>query len=509
MDNLSGTPHSTLPSTMPSTRPSTPLAARPALGRRGLLAGAAGSVALVAAGQPAWAVGATRPGAVRAPALAARERQLVRAIRPDRALRDLRVLSERIGPRIGGTVSEKSAAEYALTALRAAGCSQTRLEPFAVADKFLAQVGDPDGQLADDICWQAGASPDAGLDAAPVTGRVVDVKAATAPAWPADPAALTGAVVLADDAQDPVPATRVQLRATFVLEAQRRGAAAVVLLPADLEYPRRASASSPRLVPTTGTTPPPWTPVATIPVLGVAQVQKRLLREEVVVRPLRVSIATTSHRGLTSHNVLGELPGRLGPSGDLVYVSGHYDSVIGAPGANDDGSGTVLTLELARVLSRLRRGGATVRFALWGSEEQGLLGSRHHVAQLPQAERDRIRGVFQNDMVGTSWDPATRYWLLSFTGTGNPTTDQVAAAAARLGYDPQLSPVTERGSSDHQSFQEVGIASANFSWRGEATPALLEPPYHSPEDTIERNISIDRLTVSMELIGCAAYALAQ
>ncbi|MBD3923122.1 M20/M25/M40 family metallo-hydrolase [Nocardioides cavernae] len=502
MDHISGPDHATLPTHQTPTH-------TPTLSRRKLLAGAAGGVAVVAAGQPAWAADATRPGALRGPALAVRDRQVVSGIRPSRALADLRVLSERIGPRIGGTASERAAAEYAVTSLRSAGCSDVRLEPFAVADKFLADIGDPDGQLPDDICWQAGASPDAGLDAAPVTGRVVDVKAATAPAWPADPAAVTGAVVLADDAQDADPATRVNLRAAFVLEAQRRGAAAVVLLPADLAYPRRASATSPRLVPTTGTTPPPWTPVATIPVLGVAQVQKRLLREDLSVRPLRLTIGTTSHRGLTSNNVLAEIPGRAGATGPLVYISGHYDSVIGAPGANDDGSGTVLTLELARVLRRMPKADATVRLALWGSEEQGLIGSRHHVAQLPQAERDRIRGVFQNDMVGTSWSPATRYWQLSFSGTGNPTTDQVTAAAQRLGYDPQLSPVTQRGASDHQSFQEVGIASANFSWRGEETPALLEPPYHSPEDTIEKNISMDRLTVSMELIGCAAYALAQ
>jgi aminopeptidase YwaD len=496
MNDISGTDQSTL-----ST-----------LSRRSLLAGAAsgvaGTVAVVAAGQPAWAVDATRPGAVRGPSLAVRDRQVVRGIRPSRALADLRVLSERIGPRIGGTASEKAAAEFALTSLRSAGCTNPRLEPFPVADKFLADIGDPDGQLPDDICWQAGASPDAGLDGAPVTGRVVDVRAATAPAWPADPAALTGAVVLADDAQDAVPATRVSLRASFVLEAQRRGAAAVILLPADLEYPRRASAASLRLVPTTGSTPPPWTPVATIPVLGVAQVQKRVLREDLAVRPLRLTVGTTSHRGLTSNNVFADIPGRAGAAGPVVYISGHYDSVIGAPGANDDGSGTVLTLELARVLRKLPKADATIRLALWGSEEQGLIGSRHHVAQLSPAERGRIAGVFQNDMVGTSWSPATRYWVLSFSGTGNPTTDEVTAAAQRLGYDPQISPVTQRGASDHQSFQEVGIASANFSWRGEATPALLEPPYHSPEDTIEKNISMDRLTVSMELIGCAAYALA-
>ena len=479
----------------------------PSTSRRGLLAGAAGGFALVAAGQPAWAVDTMRPGALRVPALAHRDRQVVRGIRPARALGDLRVLSEGIGPRIGGTASEQAAAEYALTSLRSAGCHDVRLQPFAVADKFLADIGDPDDQLTDEICWQAGASPDAGLDLG-AAGRVLDVKAATAPSWPADPAALTGAVVLADDVQNSDAATRVNQRAAFVLEAQRRGAAAVVLLPADLAFPRRASAASLRLVPTTGTTPPPPTPVATIPVLGVAQVQKQLLREELAVRPLRLDIATTAHRGLTSNNVLADIPGRLGSDGPVVYISGHYDSVIGAPGANDDGSGTVLTLELARVLNRLPKPDATIRLALWGSEEQGLIGSRYHVAQLPQADRDRIRGVFQNDMVGTSWSPATRYWLLSFSGTGNATTDAIADVATRLGYDPQISPVTARGASDHQSFQEVGIASANFSWRGESTPALLEPPYHSPEDTIERNISMDRLTVSMEMIGCAAYDLA-
>ncbi|WP_322920051.1 M28 family peptidase [Nocardioides renjunii] len=514
MNQFSGTDQSTLPTTAPAPALGRALGDAPAdapgsgaLSRRRLLAGAAGGVALVAAGQPAWAADATRPGALRGPALRPRDNQVVRKIRPARALADLEVLSERIGPRIGGTASEKAAAEFALTSFRSAGCSDVRLEPFAVADKFLADIGDPDGQLPDDICWQAGASPDAGLDTT-VTGRVLDVKAATAPVWPTDPAAVTGAVLLADDAQDASPVTRVELRAAFVLEAQRRGAAAVVLLPADLEYPRRASATSPRLVPTTGTTAPPWTPVATIPVLGVAQVQKRLLREDLVVRPLRLTIGTTSHRGLTSNNVFADIPGRQGRNGSVVYISGHYDSVIGAPGANDDGSGTVLTLELARVLTRLPKADATIRLALWGSEEQGLLGSRHHVSQLTQAQRDRVRGVFQNDMVGTSWSPATRYWLLSFSGTGNATTDRIQAAAARLGYEPQISPVTQRGASDHQSFQEVGIASANFSWRGESTPALLEPPYHSPEDTIARNISMDRLTVSMEMIGCAAYDLA-
>jgi aminopeptidase YwaD len=112
-------------------------------------------------------------------------------------------------------------------------------------------------------------------------------------------------------------------------------------------------------------------------------------------------------------------------------------------------------------------------------------------------------------MVATSWDPAIVYWLLSFDGLANAATTSVRASGQRLGYDPQMVGPVLRGSSDHQAFQEVGIAAANFSWRGESSPALLEPPYHSPEDTIAKNVSLERLQVSMELIGTAAYKLAK
>jgi aminopeptidase YwaD len=144
-----------------------------------------------------------------------------------------------------------------------------------------------------------------------------------------------------------------------------------------------------------------------------------------------------------------------------------------------------------------------------GSEEYGLIGSRHYVSRLSDAEAGRIAGCFQNDMVATSYSPATRYWLLSVDGGDNTTTAQVAAAAGRLGYADQISKPTARGSSDHVPFFERGIASANFSWRGEGAPAELEPVYHTPEDTIRGNVSLERLQVSLELIGAAAYEVAR
>jgi aminopeptidase YwaD len=457
---------------------------RQPLSRRRVLTIAVGSAAAVSLPLPAWGQTDARPGSVRRPALTPFDRVITERVSAERAVEHIRVLSEDIGPRIGGTASERAAAEYIAGVLDGHGYAAT-LQPFAVADKFLAQLAGVGRALPTDLAWQAGASSGGALDTT-VTGDVVDVGAGAPANYPAD---VAGKVVLVDY----VAANRNVLVATAVA----RGAAAVVFLPADAAYPRMASAFSPTL-----------TPAVAIPVVGVAQAQKARLREALATGPLTLSITTAAHRGLTSHNVLAERPGQLaGEAAPVVMVTAHYDSVIGAPGANDDGSGTGLCLELGRVLRALPTE-ATVRFGLWGSEEQGLIGSRHYVRELPQAERDRLTAVFQNDMVATSWDPATRYWLLSFTGQSNAATDAVAASARRLGYEPQISPVTQRGASDHQSFQEVGIASANFSWRGEASPALLEPPYHTPEDTIAKNISLERLQVSLELIGTAAYATA-
>ncbi|MBL6275160.1 M28 family peptidase [Micromonospora fiedleri] len=458
------------------------------LNRRRVLTVALGGAATVALPVPAWAADGQRPGSHQAPKLTSDDRKVIAQISSRRALEHLVQLSEGIGPRIGGTESERRAADYIAAHFDKLGYDTT-LQPFTVADKFTGQISAQGRSLPTDLNWQTGASAHAALNTS-ATGAVVDVRAGAASDYPAD---VRGKIVLVDY----VAARREQVVATAVAA----GAAGVILLAADAAPPRLAGTFSPTL-PGSANSPVP------IPVLGVAQSQKHRLRELLAAGPLTLTVATTAHRNLTSNNVLAERQGRSGANGPIVMISAHYDTVIGAPGANDDGSGTALCMELGRVLKAIPTN-ATIRFGLWGSEEQGLIGSRYYVRQMPQAERDRILAVYQNDMVATSWDPATKYWLLSFDGQDNRATSEVAAAARRLGYEPQISPVTQRGSSDHQSFQEVGIASANFSWRGEESPALLEPPYHTPEDTIAKNISLERLQVSMELIGTAAYATAR
>jgi hypothetical protein len=116
-------------------------------------------------------------------------------------------------------------------------------------------------------------------------------------------------------------------------------------------------------------------------------------------------------RDVELHNVMAVLPGR---SARRLYVSGHYDTVARqpggsfdwtrtdniAPGVNDDGSGTALTLELARVFAQSGLDfDATLVFVAFAGEEQGLFGARLH-AQKAAALKWTIDGVLNNDIVG-------------------------------------------------------------------------------------------------------------
>jgi Zn-dependent M28 family amino/carboxypeptidase len=98
-------------------------------------------------------------------------------------------------------------------------------------------------------------------------------------------------------------------------------------------------------------------------------------------------------------------------AGRIYLVSGHYDSrnsdnndATGtAPGANDDGSGTAVSLECARVLSK-HRFPATIIFLTVAGEEQGLYGSAHF-AKMAKAQGWDIEGVLNNDIVGGDRTP--------------------------------------------------------------------------------------------------------
>ncbi len=118
-------------------------------------------------------------------------------------------------------------------------------------------------------------------------------------------------------------------------------------------------------------------------------------------------------------------------AGRIVLVTGHYDSrnsetndaTAPAPGANDDGSGTAVSLECARVLSK-HRFPATIIFLTVAGEEQGLYGSAHF-ARMALAAGWNLEAVLNNDIVGgdrTPGDTLQNPHVVRVFSEGIPTT---------------------------------------------------------------------------------------
>ena len=79
------------------------------------------------------------------------------------------------------------------------------------------------------------------------------------------------------------------------------------------------------------------------------------------------------------YNIIAEIPGS-DPSAGYVLAGGHFDSWVAGDGASDNGAGSVVVLEAARILRRTgARPRRTIRFVLWSGEEQGLFGSLNYV----------------------------------------------------------------------------------------------------------------------------------
>lgn len=194
-------------------------------------------------------------------------------------------------------------------------------------------------------------------------------------------------------------------------------------------------------------------PGVNLPVLAVSFEVGQRLAEAGPGQRLRVRTDTES-TGRPTSNVLVELPGA--DPDRVVMAGGHLDSVTAGPGINDNASGSATLLEIARQLAGTRPA-HTVRFAWWGAEEIGLLGSRHYVGGLGPAERDRIALYLNLDMVGS---PNFRRLVYDGDAEGAPAGSEVVERVLTEQLRGQGLAVGEtalEGGSDHASFTAAGI----------------------------------------------------
>jgi len=211
--------------------------------------------------------------------------------------------------------------------------------------------------------------------------------------------------------------------------------------------------------------------------------------------------------GRTSYNAIAEIPGS-DKANEVVMLGGHLDSWHAATGATDNAAGVAVMMEAARILKAIgvtpRR---TIRVALWGGEEQGLLGSKAYVAEHfgtaenPKPEFAGFNGYFNVD-TGTGR-------VRMATVFGPKEAADVLSTAFRPFEDIGLMgaiPTNSRrsGGTDSTSFNAAGLPGIGFG---------LDPmeygthTWHTNLDTYERIVEGD-MKKSAVAIAAAVYALA-
>ncbi len=210
---------------------------------------------------------------------------------------------------------------------------------------------------------------------------------------------------------------------------------------------------------------------------------------------------------------------------NIVMAGAHLDSVQAGPGINDNGSGSAALLEVAEQLGKLSPQN-TLRFAWWGAEESGLIGSTQYVNGLSQAQRDEIALYLNFDMVGSP-----NYIFMVYDGDesgfeapvvvpeGSIQIEDTFESFYTLSGEP-YDDAEFSGRSDYQAFinndipagglftgAEVPKTPAQVAIWGGTAGAQYDPCYHAACDTFG-NVDLHALDVNADAIGFSVLTYA-
>ena len=415
--------------------------------------------------------------------------RLIRAATADDfAWRRLAELTDTFGARLAGSDNLTRAIAWAADTMKADGLENVRTErvmvPRWVRGRESAEIVDPPRhQVAMLGLGGSPATPPAGIEGEVlVVTSFDDLHTRSAEA--------RGRIVLFN-----VPYTNYSETVTYrtgaARAAQRYGAIGVLVRsvgPMGLRTTHTGSASE-----TTG-------PAALIPAASIAaEDANRIARLEGRGRRVRLHLAMESHfeGEAESANVVGEIRGREKPD-EIVLLGGHLDSWDVGTGASDDGAGSIVTWEAARLMKKLGlRPRRTVRLVLWTNEENGLRGAAAYAERYATAAANHVfaleadSGVFSPAALGFSGSLAARAALMP-----------VVPLIAPLGFTdigpggggPDIGPIAQAGNVPTMAY--LGDASRYFVI------------HHSPADTVER-VPPEDVSRAAAAISVITYAVAE
>jgi Zn-dependent M28 family amino/carboxypeptidase len=335
--------------------------------------------------------------------------------------------------------------------------------------------------------------------------------------WPADPATSTSGCEASDFAGFPAGSIALVQRGVcfFSVKASNAEAAGAV---ATIIFNQGNNPTRMGLIVATAAQFPDGSPSnLTTPVVGASFPQGVALSQA----GSEAFINVIPNEIRTNFNVIAELPGHN--EDNVVMAGAHLDSVQDGPGVQDNGSGSAAILEVALQMAKVKPTN-TVRFAWWGAEELGLVGSTAYVNDLSQGELDEITLYLNFDMIGS---PNFVYFIYDGddsdgvgAGPGPEGSAQIEALFESYYEDLELpfKGTDFSGRSDYGPFIAVGIPAGGLFTGAEAVKTAEEaatwggtagdqydPCYHLACDTFD-NISLQALEVNSDAV---AYSVLQ
>ncbi|MDR6198775.1 Zn-dependent M28 family amino/carboxypeptidase [Microbacterium sp. SORGH_AS428] len=261
------------------------------------------------------------------------------------------------------------------------------------------------------------------------------------------------------------------------------------------------------------------------PTVGILQSEGQDLLAALADGPVLADLDLQQHiDSVETFNIIADTP--TGRDDNVVMLGAHLDSVEDGPGINDNGSGSAAILEVALQLAASGELENTVRFAWWGAEEIGLLGSAHYVEELTDADADAIATYLNFDMV------ASPNYVIAVYDADQSTYEapvevpegSIATEAAFTSYfdaigQPWIDTAFD-ARSDYNAFILAGIpASGLFTGADDVKTAeqvalfggtegiIMDPNYHTPADDMS-NINTEALGIMLGAIASVTATLA-
>lgn len=203
----------------------------------------------------------------------------------------------------------------------------------------------------------------------------------------------------------------------------------------------------------------------------------------------------------TFNVVLGEVKGK---SRDYIMIGGHHDSTYPSPGASDNGAGTVTVIGIARALADFKTE-KTIKFATWGGEEEGLLGSYAYYKAHESEVKKHMKFYLNLDMPNVNLERANTVWI----GVNNEDyIDEFEFCVEKVVKGRPEYAKYEISVEYHE--MSFGSDQATFGMEGKDVSSLFgsgSVGYHTKYDTIEQ-IYPESLALAGEIYGTFALNFA-